>query len=163
MKTCMPDVSDQNARADVSGRCGTSPLAAIAVFTLVATLFTGCGQSGPQHATVYPVKGKVELNGKPTPGAVVVLHPKGNPEIPSARAEVQADGTFVVGTYGVNDGAAEGDYVATVEWFKAVPKNDDYVVGPNLVPKQYSAPQTSKLEVHVAAQPNQLPTFKLKR
>lgn len=161
MKTSKQNVADQQQAG--RGRYGAGPLVAIAVLTVAGTFFTGCGQSAPPKATVYPVQGKVELNGKPTPGAVVVLHPKGNPEIPSARAEVQPDGTFIVGTYAVSDGAAEGDYVATVEWFKAVQKNDDYVVGPNLVPKQYSAPQTSTLDVHVAAQPNQLPTFKLKR
>lgn len=123
----------------------------------------GCGQSAPTRATVYPVQGKVELNGKPTAGAVVMFHPKGAPDKPAARAEVKPDGTFVAGTYEAADGAPEGDYVVTVEWFKPVLKNDEYVMGPNLAPKKYSTPQTSNLEVHVAAQPNQLPTITLKR
>ena len=109
------------------------------------------------------MQGKVELNGKPTAGAVVILHPKEGSAAPAARAEVKADGTFVAGTYAATDGAAEGDYLVTVEWFKPVLKNDDYVMGPNLVPKKYSAPQTSQIEIHVAAQSNQLPTIKLKR
>ncbi len=109
------------------------------------------------------MQGKVELNGKPTAGAVVTLHPKGATDAPPARAEVKPDGTFVAGTYEVSDGAAEGDYIVTVEWFKPVQKRDDYVMGPNLVPAKYSVPQTSQIEVHVAAQPNQLPTIKLTR
>lgn len=155
----MKEMVEQNVGKPFASRS----LAALCLFTFAGALITGCGQSAPPRATVYPVQGKVELNGKPTPGAVVVLHPKGNAEIPAARAEVKPDGTFEVGTYAVADGAPEGDYVATIEWFKPVLKKDDYVMGPNLVPKQYSAPQTSKLEVHVAAQPNQLPTFRLKR
>ena len=54
-------------------------------------------------------------------------------------------------TYALDDGAAEGDYLVTVEWFKPVQKNDDYVIGPNLVPEKYGKPQTSPIEVHVAA------------
>ena len=50
------------------------------------------------------------------------LHPKGQSETPAARAEVKPDGTFVAGTYEVSDGAAEGDYIVTVEWFKPVQK-----------------------------------------
>jgi hypothetical protein len=123
----------------------------------------GCGQSAPPRATVYPVQGKIELNGKPTAGAVVILHPKEGSAAPPARAEVKPDGTFAAGTYGATDGAAEGDYVVTVEWFKPVLKNDDYVMGPNLIPKKYSERQTSQIEVHVAAQTNELPTIKLKR
>ena len=131
---------------------------------LAGLIFSGgCGQSAPPARTVYPVLGKVELNGKPTAGAVVTLHPKGATNTPPARAEVKPDGTFVAGTYEASDGAAEGDYVVTVEWFKPVLKRDDYVMGPNLVPAKYSVPQTSQIEVHVAAQPNQLPTIKLKR
>ncbi|HEY1598060.1 MAG TPA: hypothetical protein VGG64_00560 [Pirellulales bacterium] len=123
----------------------------------------GCGQSAPPRVPVFPVQGKVSVNGKPAAGALVILHPKGDPSKPSARAAVKPDGTFEATTYAPADGAAEGDYVVTVEWYKAVPKNDDYVVGPNLVPDKYSKPQTSNIEVRVAAQPNELPPITLKR
>ncbi len=130
---------------------------------LALSVLIGCGQSGPERLTVYPVQGKLEVNGKPAAGAVVVLHPKGDASKPGARAEVQADGTFTAGTYTANDGAPEGDYILTVEWFKPVLKHDEYVTGPNLVPAKYSKPDSSQLEVHVAAQPNQLAPIKLKR
>lgn len=153
-------------------RPATSPsrLASSERFTLWGMLFlaaatlTGCGKSGPPaKLAVFPVEGKVELNGKPPAGATVILHPKDETRVPGARAQVQPDGTFKVTTYTTDDGAAEGDYIVTVEWRKAVQKNGDYTFGPNLVPEQYSNRQTSQLEVHVAAQPNVLPPIKLKR
>ena len=76
---------------------------------------------------------------------------------------MQPDGTFKATTYTSGDGVAEGDYIVTVEWRKAVQKNGEYTFGPNLVPEQYSDRQTSQLEIHVAAQPNVLPPIKLKR
>jgi hypothetical protein len=138
-------------------------LCAVAIVGIALSALAGCGQSAPPRVPVYPVQGKVEVNGKPAAGALVLLHPKGDPSRPPARAEVKPDGTFEASTYAPADGAAEGDYIVTVEWFKAVPKNDDFVIGPNLVPDKYSKPQTSKIEVHVAAQPNQLPPITLKR
>ena len=139
-----------------------------AVWALSATVavlaLAGCGRSGPARVAVYPVQGKVEVNGKPAAGAVVILHPKGDPAAPAARGEVKEDGTFVAGTYASGDGAAEGDYIVTVEWFKPVKqKNGDFVEGKNLVPEKYSRPTTSQLEVHVAAQENQLPPITIKR
>jgi hypothetical protein len=135
----------------------------IFIATAAVAPLVGCGQSAPPRVPVFPVQGKVEVNGKPAAGALVVLHPKGESNAPPARAEVSADGSFSTSTYAPGDGAAEGDYVVTVEWFKPVLKNDNYVVGPNLVPEQYSMPQTSQIEVHVAAQTNQLPPIALKR
>ncbi len=129
----------------------------------VATL-TGCGKSGaPAKLAVFPVEGKIELNGKAPAGATVILHPKNESLTPGARAQVQPDGTFKATTYTADDGAAEGDYIVTVEWRKAVQKNGDFTFGPNLVPEQYSNRQTSQIEVHVAAQSNVLPPIKLKR
>jgi len=135
----------------------------VATTLLALTVLAGCGQAAPERLNVYPVQGKLEVNGKPAAGAVVILHPKGDAAKPGARAEVQSDGSFSAGTYAASDGAPEGDYILTVEWFKPVLKRDEYVMGPNLVPDKYSKPESSQLEIHVAAQPNQLAPIKLKR
>jgi len=136
-------------------------LCLLAAAALVAA--AGCGQSGPPRVPVYPVQGKVEIDGRPAAGALVILHPKENPSAAAALAHVNNDGTFTTTTYETGDGAAEGDFIVTVEWFKPVQRNDDYVMGPNLAPEKYRRPETSDLQVHVAAQPNELQPIKLRR
>ena len=158
-----------NAKKKVRNVAGRPSLAgaqrlAVALLAVATLALTGCGKSGPpEKLAVFPVEGKIELNGKPPAGATVILHPKNEALTPGARAEVQPDGTFKATTYTTGDGAAEGDYIVTVEWRKAVQKNGDYTFGPNLVPEQYSDRKTSQLEVHVAEQPNVLRPIKLKR
>jgi hypothetical protein len=83
-------------------------------FLLLPNLF---GNS--QHLPVHAVRGSVEFEGKPTPNATVLLHPAGvsDPRYPHPRGIVKDDGTFVLGTYGKDDGAPAGEYRITVQWF----------------------------------------------
>lgn len=75
---------------------------AMAVLGLV--IFSGCGSQ-----TLFPVTGKVtHKDGKPVTAGLVIFEPV-NPTI-SARGEIQADGSFRLGTHGATDGAMEGDY-----------------------------------------------------
>jgi len=140
-----------------------SRLRVIAFHAVAVATLAGCGQSAPPRVPVFPVEGRVEVNGRPAAGAVVILHPKGNASAPAARAQVKPDGTFAAMTYEPADGAAEGDYVVTVEWYKPIQKHGEWDQGPNLVAAKYGRPQTSSIEVHVAAQANQLPPIKVTR
>jgi hypothetical protein len=149
-------------------RIGASPSAAtflrtlsgIACLCLVAC--TGCSQAQPEHVPVYPATGTITLKGQPMPGAFIALHPK-NPQenVPTPRADVGKDGAFKVTTFAGGDGAPEGTYVVTVQWNKLVKNGSDLVAGPNVAPSQYSKPETSKLEVRIAAGQNQIPPIKL--
>jgi hypothetical protein len=92
--------------------------AAAAVFTLGC--MTGCGPDDGSLPT-RPVSGKVTLDGKPVGGAEIWLVPAdSNATVKNAKltirpyAKTKADGTFVITSYYVDDGAPLGDYTIMV-------------------------------------------------
>ena len=89
----------------------------------LALLTAGC--ESKEKAPLVPVKGQLWVKYKdgrrvPMDGARIVLVPVGDGKSTDDRpcADTAADGTFVLGTRGKNDGAPEGDYTVTVEWKK---------------------------------------------
>jgi len=135
---------------------------AIAAIALCAA--TGCGKSSPGHVPTYAVSGSITLQGKPMPGAYVVLHPKSDAQqlALAPRASVADDGTFTLTTYNQSDGAPEGEYTLTVQWFRPIKRNGDWVSGPNAVPKKYSSARTSDIQIKVASGENRLPPIQLR-
>ena len=107
---------------------------------------------------VYPVKGKVAVAGEFPVGALIVLYraqPVGEKDLrPSAK--IGPDGTFSLTTYVASDGAPPGEYTATIQWNKLVKKGQDYSAGPNVVPKQYAARETSPWKINVESKPNEI-------
>lgn len=125
-------------------------------------LASGCGETTAKRAETFPVEGAITFKGQPISGAFVALHPKSpRPDVPPPRASVGPDGSIKVSTYDAGDGAPEGEYVLTVEWYKLVKQGADVVAGPNVIPPKYASPKTSDLVVSVAAKPNKLPPIKL--
>jgi hypothetical protein len=61
-----------------------------------------------------------------------------------------------VTTFDGNDGAPEGEYVVTVQWYKPVRQNNEVVGGPNVLPAKYASAKTSDLRITVAAGENRL-------
>jgi hypothetical protein len=125
----------------------------------------GCGKKTPERTAVFPVEGVVTFDGKPTAGAMIVLHPKGGAStgVPAPRAQVEKDGSFRFTTYKAGDGAPPGEYVATIAWYKLVGAPGDLKAGPNVLPPKYSNVKTSTWEVRVADQPAQLAPVHLRR
>jgi hypothetical protein len=83
-----------------------------------AVLAAGCG--GSDMRKTYPVTGTVSIDGAPAePGVLVWLHPQ-FPESDKypihPRGETKDGGQFKILTYNTDDGAPEGEYVATVDW-----------------------------------------------
>jgi len=117
----------------------------------------GCGKGGAARVPVHPVAGAVKFRGQAMNGAFVALHPK-NPTdgVPAPRASVAPDGTFTLSTHDGNDGAPEGEYVVTVQWYKPVKVGKDVVGGPNVLPPKYASASTSDLKITVAAGENHL-------
>src|SRR5581483_6787301 len=75
-----------------------------------------CADSRVAHK-VYPVKGKVLVNGAPAADCLVVLNrtfDQQNPVTPQGRTN--ENGEFQITSYYANDGAPEGEYVVTFEW-----------------------------------------------
>jgi len=130
--------------------------AAVVLAASVAFASLGCSKAD-NHVPVYPVTGKIQYQGKPINGAFVTLEPKAAVEgVPGPRATVQPDGTFAVSTFNGGDGAPEGEYTLTVQWYKPVVRDHELVGGPNALPAKYASPKTSGLLVSVAAGENQL-------
>lgn len=95
----------------------TRPLALLAVAAGAAAL-SSCGGDGTRKT--YPVTGSLTVDGKPADaGALVYLHPQftETDQYPiHPKGETDAAGGFKITTYNADDGAPEGEYVATVEW-----------------------------------------------
>ena len=117
----------------------------------------GCGRSDKNHVAVHPVQGTIQFRGQPIEGAFVSLCPTSAIDgVPAPRATVAKDGSIAVTTYDGNDGAPEGEYVLTVQWYKLVRQANELVGGPNALPPKYASAKTSDLRVTVAAGENRL-------
>jgi hypothetical protein len=123
----------------------------------MAISVTGCsGNVG--KVPVFPVKGKVAVAGEVPLGALVVLYPvqPGADKDLRPSAKIGQDGTFSMTTYVADDGAPAGEYTATIQWNKLIKTGQDYSAGPNVVPKQYAASETSPWKIKVENKPNEL-------
>jgi hypothetical protein len=128
-------------------------------------LIGGCGKTQVERVAVAPVSGSITFDGKPAPGALIVLHPKGGstPVAPKARAQVEADGTFRFSTYDSGDGVPPGEYVATITWYQLTRQGGEVKAGPNVLPPKFANPKTSPWEVRVAEGSASIPPLKLRR
>lgn len=99
---------------------------------------------------LHEVRGSIVFGTTVPVGARIVLTPQdgGWPYDSFPTATVGKDGMFRVGTFGSEDGAPSGTYVATVQWF---PISPDGTVGRNALPATYASPTTSPLSVTVSA------------
>jgi hypothetical protein len=139
------------------------PLGAFAIVAVLVLASAGCSRSSENRVAVHPVQGAIQFRGQPVEGAFVSLHPKSATEgVPTPRATVAKDGSFTVTTYDGNDGAPEGEYVVTVQWYRPVRQGNDLVGGPNVLPVKYASAQTSDVLVHIAAGENHLNPIQLR-
>jgi hypothetical protein len=139
-------------------------LSALPALLAVAVLGTSCGDG---RRPVFPVRGQVLDEGKPTPGALVIFHPQGDPDprAPRPVARVAADGSFAPTTYRTDDGAPAGDYAVTVAWVNEVDNQnaprEEQKEPRNLLPDRYGKPETSGLRVRINPGRNEVPPFLL--
>ena len=148
---------------------GASPRAfrprVVAAALMAALLGTSCAGDG--RRPVFPVRGQVSYQGKPTPGALVILHPVDDPDprAPRPVARVGPDGGFAPTTYKTDDGAPAGEYAVTITWVEerdnqAAPKEEQREPK-NRLPGRYGKPETSGLRVHIKKGQNELGPFRL--
>lgn len=153
--------TDIAAQFGVSRRAWRSLVVVFPVALAAAAAFPFLLREGPP-CPVHPVTGQA-IAGKVVPAsAQIVLHPVAAelPDQVTPRATVREDGSFVVSTFRDGDGAPEGEYVATVQWFRI---GRDGSPGGNVLPKKYSSSATSPLRVSIVKGTNQLPPFQLTR
>lgn len=126
-------------------RCHSKLLQWPAAGGLVITclLLAGCGN---EFDTV-DVRGIVTLDGAPLSQGEVVFMPE---QGPPAKAAIQSDGSFVLGTYNVNDGAVAGQHQVAVIARRGTPPTEGDDAGWEwIVPARYGSPATSELAFEV--------------
>jgi hypothetical protein len=103
-------------------KCGSFLLMPLMVFSIF-----GCG--GGNGFEVAPVSGTVRCNGQLLKDGLIVFTPVAPPDADSyntgraASGVVQSDGSFILSTYGENDGAIVG--VHSIQVFAPAPEDDD--------------------------------------
>jgi hypothetical protein len=137
---------------------------AAVVALALAALCPACARSG--RKPVFPVQGQVLVKGRPAARAQVTFHPVegSGPDTVRPVGHVDERGRFRLTTYAEGDGAPEGEYRVTVQWFLATRTRggaDDYQ-SVNYLPARYGRAETSGLRATVTRGDNNLPTIELK-
>lgn len=116
----------------------------------------GCGKS----SNMAPVNGKVLLDGQPlTQGVVMTLPVSGR----GAKAKIQSDGSFELGTETSADGATIGVHkVAVAAYASGARQGPESGQGKLLVPQRYTSPDESQLTIDVKAGDENNPVLELK-
>jgi hypothetical protein len=138
----------------------------IVVLLLIALGGLSC-QAGKRF---YPVRGHVFADGKPAEGVMVIFHALDDPDPQAVQpsAVVQADGSFVLRSYivqqrALKEGAPAGKYAVTCTWYPADLQN--FLGRENLPDKlhgRYADPKSSGLRAEVPEAPTELPPFEVK-
>jgi len=136
---------------------------------VLCCVIAGCGKKA-KLTGLYPVKGKLTLDGSPVEGALVTLTPVNfTGDARAASGETGADGTFIVQTMDPGDGAFPGEYVITVtkrEVVGKMPTAEEFdaardagqrliVNSKNIFPAKYEKTGTSGLKVTVVEGKNE--------
>lgn len=138
--------------------------AVIAAVLLIGAFFFW--PRGASRVAVYPLKGKVVLEGTPMAQATVVLHPAGPSKLPNGilpRGTATEDGNLIFQTFAQADGSPEGDFVATVHLMKPVLIDGDMVPGPDTSPTLYRTPDTSPLHLKITRETKEISLLDLKK
>ncbi len=148
-----------------------SPLrpVAFALRVAVALVLVGLAACGGRTVPkVYPVKGKVLVNGQPAKECQITFHrtTPGDPSFPATPGGLtDENGVFQITSYQANDGAAEGEYVVTIEWRERSGLTKSDFDGPDQLGGAYANREKNKalkgFVVQVGRQPVELPAFEL--
>jgi hypothetical protein len=131
----------------------------------VAACALACSSCG-NSSGLYPVSGKVLVNGEPAVGATVTFVRKGSTDPlkePTPQGMVGDDGTFTLRGPG-GDGAPPGEYVVLVEWKEGAGSKHGRapaLSAPDRLKKKYLDPNKPLLTATVEAKTNNLPPFDL--
>ena len=142
---------------------GASRWTRVFIIALLPALIAASGCAEKQ-VPVFPVSGKVSYKGKPPVGAIVVLHALNVDDTSDVAPSgtVKSDGSFAITVYEPDDGAPQGDYVATIQWRRMVNGPGGSGAGPNVLPPTYASPKTSPIKVSVGNGPVEVPPITIK-
>jgi hypothetical protein len=118
---------------------------------------------------VYPVTGKVLVDGAPAADCLVYLHRTFDDEHPrrvSPFCTTDETGAFSINSYSVGDGAPEGEYVVTLEWREKSGMFGQNHDGPDKFDGAYAKKDVNQgkpgFVVKVGKEPLAIPTFDIK-
>jgi hypothetical protein len=121
----------------------------------------GCGGDG--GPTIYPVSGKVLVDGKPAVKALITFHPMSGPKDQAIPyAETGADGTFRPSTRLTGDGAPAGEYALTILWPEVKIDHGEEISGRDRLGGRYANAGDSNLKLTIKEGENSLPPIELK-
>jgi len=130
---------------------------------VLGALASGCGSEPDHGLTLYPVTGRVRVDGQPEEGVVVKLHPRdklNDIDAPRPFGTTDEDGAFELGTISEADGAPAGTYVVTVTW-------PEGPTGPgrprDRLGWQYARPEDSSIVVEIDAETEALEPIDVER
>jgi hypothetical protein len=131
---------------------------------ILSSLLSGCGSPSPDFVEA---RGKVLVDGKPAPGALVTFVPRGG-EGPRPSGLVKEDGSYELLTYDPDKresakGAAEGEYGVIVTWVPQ-PTEGNIESGAGLGDRLkglYREPEKSNLKALLKAGSADLGSFEL--
>jgi len=134
----------------------------LALVTLPLSGAAGCTQDGEPHPKTIAVKGRVTYLGRPLErGTISFLPDDGWPAI----GEIQTDGSYSLSTFDKGDGAVLGHHRVAVSSSDGdptvMPGSPGYKPPKELVPKKYTAAESSGLEATVGPELREL-NFDLK-
>jgi hypothetical protein len=130
-------------------------------------LIVGCSPPSENNIALYPVYGKLLVDGQPAVGATIKFVPVAQDTRNdlatttgqrSAAAIVQEDGTFEASYYKSNDGAPPGKYKLMILWL-TLPESGGLPV--DRLHGKYCDPKRSRYEIQVRKQENSLGVIEL--
>ncbi len=129
---------------------------------LVAAI--GCGKppADVPTATLLPVTGTINVNGKPASGAHVTFHPVDATSGVTPCGIVDESGQFQLTTYSPEDGAPAGSYRVTVSWAELIRGGSDPEYGREKLPMKFQNPGMSGLVCEVKPDTSEPLSFNLK-
>lgn len=121
------------------------------VAVLVVSSLPGCGGDEDVPETA-PASGVVLYQGKPVNEADVTFHPQAAEGHP-AVGRTDAEGRFVLTTYGAQDGAVLGTHAVTIRLMPTggLPGMEAKSTGAAPIPQKYADPSKSPLTAEVKA------------
>jgi len=143
------------------------PLTLAVAVGILSTLGASCSKQHQDRAPVFPVKGKVLVDGRPANGAAVTFYRAGvaittqDKGSAGATARTKEDGSFTMATYEPDDGLPAGDYDVAIHLKQGRESSRRTEKKPDLLHDRYSDPKTSGLKARVEEKPNELPPFNL--
>lgn len=131
---------------------------------LLGIVLSGCSSEGAIGIPldVYPVRGRVTVNGHAAAAARVIFHPHDEDVTVTPYGVVDSDGTFELTTFRANDGAPAGEYTVTISWAPPKSSGSDPDEGPEQLPAMFQDPESSGLNATIEPDSNELEPFDLK-